>query len=88
MTIPQPSLLVTSWKNKQKTMKKDYPWIVVPYDKNEAKKRGLSATFCRDRRTAEECCYRMNQHSGIAWYVKETEDEVLDWSSLNEQKNK
>lgn len=59
-------------------MKKDYPWIVVPYDKNEAKKRGLSATFCRDRRTAEECCYRMNQHSGIAWYVKETEDEVLE----------
>jgi len=66
-------------------MKKDFPWIVVPYDKNEAKKRGLSGTFCRTRKSAEKYCYRLNQHSGISWYVKETEDEVLDWSILNKK---
>lgn len=56
--------------------------MVVPYDENEAKRLGIPSTFCRTRRSAEENCYRLNTHSGTSWYVKETEDEVLDWSSL------
>lgn len=62
-------------------MKNDYPWIVVPFYPNEAKRLGLSATFCRTRRCAEEVVYRLNTHSGTSWYVKETENEVLDWAT-------
>lgn len=61
-------------------MKKYYPWIVVPYNKKEAKNLGLSSTFCRTRRAAEECCHRQNLHSGTSWYIKETENEVLNWA--------
>ncbi len=61
-------------------MKKDYPWIVVPYDKAEAKRLGISPTFCKTRKIAEDSCYRLNQYSGTSWYVKETEDEQLNWN--------
>lgn len=57
-------------------MKQDYPYIVVPLDESNkilAKQIGLSDTFCKNLKIAEEVQKRQNIYSGVKWKIKETE---------------
>ena len=64
-------------------MKKDYPYIVVPFDENEkekANKKGIPSTFCANIDVATDVMTRQNKYSGVLWRIKPTENEVLNWN--------
>lgn len=64
-------------------MKEDYPYMVVPFDKDEeekAKTKGIPSTFCADIDVAIDVMTRQNKYSGVLWRIKPTEDEVLNWN--------
>lgn len=64
-------------------MREDYPYMVVPFDKDEeekAKTKGIPSTFCADIDVAIEVMTRQNKYSNVLWRIKPTEDEVLNWN--------
>lgn len=80
------SIITIMWTNmKNGEFKKDYPYIVVPFDENEkekANKKGIPNTFCASINIAIEVKARQDKYSGVFWRIKRTENEVLDWSLL------
>lgn len=68
---------------KKEEFKKDYPYIVVPFDENEkekANKKGIPNTFCANMHVATGVMTRQNKYSGVLWRIKPTENEVLNWN--------